>query len=113
MRKIFYLVALIFISVPAISQNMVPNGNFEQYTTCSASIDSCIGWHQYTLGTSDYYCSASYLNGFGYQVPASGNAYAGFVTYTAGGGNYKEYISRAITSLKPGSKYMYVLGCYL
>ena len=46
------------------AQNMVPNGDFEYYTTCpiiESRISNCLGWRSYHQGTSDYFnaCNSS------------------------------------------------------
>jgi hypothetical protein len=92
------------------AQNLVPNGSFEQYTTCPVSslMSYCVGWKQFTGGTSDYLhtCAGTIpTNSLGYQVPAQGNAYAGVLTYWGTLGDYKEYIAAGITPLQIGMAY--------
>lgn len=85
--------------------NLVPNGDFETKTTCNIGLgDIAVAtpWKQPTLGTSDYFNScvlpigdASVPNNIcGYQVPHSGNGYAGISLYykTIIDSNYREYI---------------------
>lgn len=118
MHKIFYLTLLVLFSADLRAQNLVPNGNFEQDTACPphfSCITYCSGWSQYTGGgSSDYFntCAPNIYqnsipkNYFGYQIPASGNAYAGLYTYAIQAtSNYKEYITRGITPLIPSVKY--------
>lgn len=93
----------IFFFVKEISfgqQNLVPNGNFEEYWTCPIGSSNIINppffplsnpyspkyWYDPNLGTSDYYNTCSTFpeetgvpsNWLGYQWPHSGNAYCGF-----------------------------------
>ena len=97
-------------------QNLVYNGDFEEYTSCpdNASspfeipyqIEKCVGWTAPTYGTSDYFneCAMDYfLSGqvaqppasaicetcLGCQPPFNGNGYLGFLatSYTGGSGN--------------------------
>lgn len=95
--------------------NLVPNPSFEQYSNCPhiyCGISYATGWHSAGY-TPDYYNSCDSPNGayewgtpsnaYGYQYPASGNAYAGIATY---GSIIREYLSaELITPLEPGEKY--------
>ncbi len=103
-------------------QNLVPNGNFESSTNCPSSIsqfDFAAPWFTPTDATTDYYnaCAGngSFVTtptaGAGYQVPLSGQAYAGAVLYTKFGTNptnsYREYLEvPLVTTLTPGQKYL-------
>ncbi|MFI5221770.1 MAG: hypothetical protein ACHQK8_05555, partial [Bacteroidia bacterium] len=90
-------------------QNLVPNGDFESYTTCPnnySQIDKATGWVKPTDGTSDYMnacaSSASLMsvptNYFGTQAAHSGNGYAGFLTAANTFPSvYREYIQIALT----------------
>ncbi|MBS1773258.1 MAG: gliding motility-associated C-terminal domain-containing protein [Bacteroidetes bacterium] len=105
------------MSISLRAQNMVPNGDFEDYIICPNATSQtirCNGWRQYTLGSSDYFnvCSIGTdvsvpANFFGAQNPASGNAYAGGYTYytTSSLFNYKEYVTHTITPLTIGQAY--------
>jgi hypothetical protein len=94
-------------------QNLVPNGNFENYTSCPS------GWGQTYLvsswfnfhGTPDYFnsCSNSFLSGVsvpinhgGYQPASNGSGYAGFYVAPKG---YGEILCTPIQKLKPGKGY--------
>jgi gliding motility-associated-like protein len=108
------------------AQELVPNGDFEQYTTCpdsSGQIDHAVGWSRPTAGTSDYFnaCQQGVPgfnafnpgvpdNYFGHQPAHSGKGYAGFFCFdsvpTLPNENYKEYVSHALaTPLTPGEVY--------
>src|SRR5437870_2562501 len=96
MKKIFYIFILIHFTRHCFCQtNLVPNGNFESYTSCPYSVNTgtpdevakATSWYT-TLRTPDYYHScATYtyvstpLNSLGFQVPASGKAYMGLIVY--------------------------------
>jgi gliding motility-associated-like protein len=85
-------------------QNLVYNGDFEEYSSCpdNASspfeipyqIEKCVGWTAPTYGTSDYFNACSVFpvsvsdNFGGNQLPYSGNGYLGgyFTSYTGGSG---------------------------
>src|SRR5207248_2645120 len=71
-------------------QNLVPNGSFEQHTSCpdnTSEVDSVIGWRQ-ILNTPDYYNTCATVNYVsvpdnvcGSQMPFEGNAYIGLYSY--------------------------------
>lgn len=93
-------------SLLVYSQNLILNGDFEDYTSCPTNcsapfqapnyeINKCLGWTCPTYGTSDYFnvCSASPIvgipnNGQGNQNPYNGKSYVGgyFTSYTGGSG---------------------------
>ena len=105
------------------AQNLVPNGDFEQYTQCPdyvSQIDRATGWSRPTEGTSDYlnaclgqpYSLSVPGNQFGDQAARSGNGYAGFYCFygfTAAdvpGEDDREYVTHALSSpLVPGQTY--------
>jgi len=96
--------------------NLVPNPSFEQYNSCPniyCGISLATGWHSAGY-TPDYYNSCDSPNGqfewgtpsnaYGYQYPASGNAYAGIETY--GNFNLREFLSaKLIAPMAIGKKY--------
>lgn len=105
------------------AQELVPNGNFEQYSACPdymSQIDRANGWSRPTEGTSDYFNACLGVpfsesvpdNEFGDQPAHSGNGYAGFYCfYSADGSDVPgdddhEYVSHALeTPLVPGETY--------
>ncbi|MEO5570223.1 MAG: T9SS type A sorting domain-containing protein [Bacteroidia bacterium] len=90
-------------------QNLVPNGDFEQYVGCptnSGQIDSALFWINPSVnfpgGSPDYYnaCSAGMgtpNNYWGYQPTHSGNAYCGIVIWELGF-MYREYVETSLVS---------------
>ncbi len=119
----YLLMALTMLSSKIIAQNMVPNGNFEHYSTCPTSFSQmflCNGWRQYHTGTSDFLhtCNTGIIinpfsNILGAQTPANGNGYSGLATYNHNNTPYKEYIARQITPLQPGALYEVSLSASL
>ncbi len=108
MKKIF-LFAFWFTNFFASAQNLIPNGDFEQYSTCPTGIDQLSNasfWINPTGATPDYYnqCSTSIQigvpnNNFGFQQAHSGVAYGGiFLLFGATGSNYREYIETSLSS---------------
>ncbi|MEO8733256.1 MAG: T9SS type B sorting domain-containing protein [Flavobacteriales bacterium] len=109
------------------AQELVPNGDFEQYNACPDSLGQiyrATGWSSPTAGSSNYF-NACYQgvptgfnpfnvsvpdNYFGHQPSHSGNGYAGFFCLdsvaTVPNSDYKEYVSHALTApLTPGAVY--------
>jgi len=93
------------------AQNLVSNGDFEQYVGCPnnvGQIDSCLFWFKPTWGTTDYFnqCSNPSPAGVpvhnlsGYQFANSGGAYAAIILYEIdlGSGTYREYLEVQLTS---------------
>jgi len=105
---------LLLIAGICNGQNLVPNGDFEQYWNCPNSvsqIDSAKFWFKPSLGTPDYFhqCSINNTgnvqtnvdvpnNYFGYQPARSGDAFAGITRYFLYNSNYREYLGISISS---------------
>ena len=107
----------------AQAQNLVPNGDLEQYTQCPdyvSQIDRATGWSRPTNGTSDYFNACLGVpfsesvpdNEFGYEPAHSGNGYAGFYCFysttaiTTAPDNDHEYVTHALDApLIPGGTY--------
>ena len=115
MRKQICVIILMLTCRICDAQNLVPNGDFEQYSLCPdfpANLALALFWFnpstnvQNVSGTSDYYNACA--NDFypmnvpgsftGYQVPHSDSAYAGILLFEHLGVNYREYIEVQITS---------------
>ena len=128
MNKTFYIVLFIFVSAFSKAQtNLIYNGDFELYDTCPVQIsqpgdyqiETCSGWYVPTIATSDYFnvCAPAAsvgvpANGFGYQVPYSGNAYCGVLLehteppFALSSEWWVEYIqSKLVFPLKAGYEY--------
>lgn len=115
MKQLFWIALSVVFSIAVHAQNnLVPNGDFESYTSCPFwynDIDTCTGWTTWSDATPDYYrpCIDTLngpdvpLNAAGYQMPASGKAYVGM--YSGSFSNYKEYITRGITPMQIGVTY--------
>ena len=122
MTRIIGLFAVLAASA-AGAQNLVPNGDFEQYSQCPdyvSQIDRAIGWSRPTTGTSDYFNACLGVpfsesvpdNEFGDQPAHSGNGYAGFFCFysnsaiTTATDNDHEYVTHALSApLVPGLTY--------
>ena len=116
--------SLVFVLVTCAlyAQNLVPNPNFENFSTCPTmpgQIAVVNSWTsvQGSNDSPDYFhtCSSPSLVGVpmnyaGVETPASGNAYVGLVQYwpshPGGNVNYREYIMcQLITPLQAGVEY--------
>jgi hypothetical protein len=96
------------------AQNLVPNGDFEQYIACPVNfgeIDSVLYWMNPMLsilvggngGTPDYFnqCNTTASlsvpdNALGFQQAHSGVGYAGIILWYGPVQNYREYIEVAL-----------------
>ena len=106
MKKQFLFLAFSFILKFSVGQNLVPNGDFEQYWGCPThddELDSAKFWFEPTIGTSDYYnqCSSGDVNVpnaiFGYQQANSGVAFAGIALLRQGLPSFREYLETSFT----------------
>ncbi len=113
---ILLLVTCSFVS----AQNLVPNGDFEQYWVCPNGASNLYNppvfpitnpyspkyWYDPNGYSSDYFNTCSTLptetgvpyNGFGYQEPHSGNGYCGFSVGCTPYGDCAEYIATPLIS---------------
>jgi len=93
---------LFFILFTAKGQNLVPNGDFEQYSGCPFAIsqfDSALFWFNPTGASPDYFNACANPpgvsvpnNDFGYQQAHSGDGYCGVYSWVYGYTDYREYI---------------------
>ena len=85
-----------------LSQNLIQNPSFEDFSGCPTSyaqIDSALFWTSASEGSPDYFnaCTTFDLydvpaNTFGNQVPKTGQSYAGLLLWTDVSGEWREYI---------------------
>ncbi len=110
MKRILTYCGLFLFALQLQAQNLVPNGDFEEYKGCptgGAQLDSCTFWFNPSNASPDYYnhCSLNPLtsvpyNNFGIQKPHSGNGYAGLITYWHPEvPNYHEFIEVPLKTL--------------
>ena len=114
MFRIYTFVSAFFITIVSFAQNIVQNPEFELYSQCPpflGNINFCTGWSAPNGGTTDYFnsCDTVYVgvpsNHCGYQQAASGNAYAGFMTYEGNWPNYREYLMGNMLNMVVGQHY--------
>ncbi|MFI5220339.1 MAG: T9SS type A sorting domain-containing protein [Bacteroidia bacterium] len=122
MNKLGCLIMMFITCGVCRGQNLVPNGSFEQYTSCPTGvnqIDSCLFWICPQICSSDYFnqCADSsssvgvpvnfiYFPIRGYQYPNSGLGYAGIFLWIQSVINYREYIEGTISQpLNAGACY--------
>ena len=132
--KRFTTFLLMLFGMTCTAQNLVPNGSFEQYTSCPndfREIDSALYWINPSIvgtppggtppGSPDYFnaCGSSNvsvpLNFLGDQFAFDGFAYAGiFIRYVTGLQNFREYIETPFSStLIAGECYHFSCYCSL
>lgn len=121
--KVFLIFFILHITTLGLCQNLISNGNFEEYYECIndyGEIGIAKGWFQ-QVGSSDYFnrcCMKTNfvgvpLNFKGYQEPLDGSAYAGLFLfyfdkrYEANGFYNREYLQTMFTSpLQVGKRYL-------
>lgn len=113
----------ILLTCSTVAQNLVPNGDFEDYVQCPdyvSQIDRASGWFRPTEGTSDYFHACLGVpwslsvpdNSFGNEPAHSGEGYAGFYCFYSNdatgvpGDDDREYVTHALAEpLVPGNTY--------
>lgn len=117
MKKITLFIYILLINYTyKAQQNLVPNGSFENYLICPNDFginffsNDWFGIYSPDLynGCSNFTTNVSVpLNGFGYQIPRTGQGYCGAgLKETTFYGDYKEYPAIKIKSkLQAGKKY--------
>jgi len=114
MKKTALLLIFALTYVIGKGQNLVPNGDFEQYSGCPSfwgDLDSALFWLNPSINYSaspDYYHQCSSFpsinvpynwGGNNFQLPHSGNAYAGiYLTLFFPTQNNREYLEAQLTS---------------
>jgi len=110
------LLFLLLLPSFCFGQNLVPNPSFEVYDTCPdwySQVNNYVAdWDTYNP-TSDYYnvCATPTpagvpSNNTGWQYPATGNAYCGFIPYVSTNLNVREAIGAKLnTQLTIGQTY--------
>jgi len=111
---IFLLCNLGILNLCLAQVNLVPNPSFEDTVNCpfaAGDIDKATGWTS-MCGSPDYFNVCNQFdwgapkNIFGFQQPASGDAYAGFGTYSDLAMNTREFPICLLTNpLTMGTKY--------
>ena len=110
--KRYFLIAVVSLSNLSINaQNLVPNGDFEQYSVCPTQvgqINKAISWMNpigATGSTPDYFnqCATNPSidvpsNVFGFQFAHSGIGYCGFVVWQVNYNNFREYVETSLIS---------------
>lgn len=112
MKKYFILILLNLDQI-GWSQNLIPNGDFEQFYGCptdASQLDSALFWVSPTTninnvsGTPNYFNTCGIANAgvpnnfFGFQQPHSGNGYAGIGVWSQIFMNFREYIEVPLVS---------------
>jgi hypothetical protein len=102
MTRFFALLLIVFVCFQqANSQNLLSDGSFETLdSTCpyDQAINWSAVWNNVSVGSPDLFdtCNGVPSNSVGWQMPRTGTAYAGLVTYGRNG--FREYIQSPLTS---------------
>jgi OOP family OmpA-OmpF porin len=106
MKKLLFILSIAFCGI-ANAQNLIPNGDFEQYSSCptnQSQLNKALFWLNPSGGTPDYFnqCSTfSFIsvpkNVWGFQMAHSGVGYSGIYIWTDTL-NVREYIETPLTS---------------
>jgi hypothetical protein len=126
LKKLFIFCFFIAAGKFTHGQNLIPNGDFEMYSSCPTSVtqitlatpwmNPSIGG-QTSAGTPDYFnsCSGGLVgipyNFFGYQDAFSGVGYSGVILWSGIAPEVREYIQAPVDPLISGACYefkMYV-----
>lgn len=96
--KLVSLVFFIGITLPAYSQNLLLNGDFEMYDACPqlhGQLQVCKSWRNPNYTTSpDYFnnCDSTGTTKAGYAGPLNGAGYCGIVMFYSKAYSYREFI---------------------
>ncbi|HKR07242.1 MAG TPA: hypothetical protein VJY62_21590 [Bacteroidia bacterium] len=106
MNKLCLIIMFITCGV-CNGQNIIPNGNFEQYSSCpsnTSQLDLALPWFNPTQATPDYFnqCATGFnpsvpYNYFGFQQTYDGMGYSGVVLFHNQSANTREYIEVPLT----------------
>lgn len=105
MKKIYFIFSVLFCFV-LDAQNLIPNGDFEFYTSCpslSSQLPLAMPWTAAPNNSIEYFnaCNNSFLNvpyqSFNYQQARSGQAFMGF-WFMNGTDSYREYAQTQLIS---------------
>lgn len=106
MRAAFLSVCFVLVGYSR-GQNLVPNGSFEEYIQCPDTFgrwDLIQDWTSYYTVSADYFNTCAVgtqvavpFSAFGYQEPASGDAYAGVITFSYNVPLYRELLATQLT----------------
>ena len=117
MKICIYTTLLVFFNCPLfLTQNIVPNGDFENYSALPSSTGqygNCVDWGNANgMGSPDYFhvlgsfAAALPNTPFASVLPFSGQAIMGFAAMGPFGNNYREYPSIQLSSaMEIGSTY--------
>jgi gliding motility-associated-like protein len=107
LKKAFGTVVIGLLCFYGSAQNLVPNGNFEAFTTCPNALTQiylAAPWYVPTFDSSDFYngCSPSGISGVpanvnGFQKAHSGSGYAGVSCFSTLSTNHRAYIQVGLT----------------
>ncbi len=106
--SLFFCLVFCTAQKRGMSQNLVKNGSFEEFTYCPVSynqqtLKTAVGWTQPGSATPDHFATCSKgkagvpENIGGSQDALKGESYIGLVTYTSTKRNYREYVQSKLS----------------
>ncbi len=109
MKALINTILLVFFNCPLfLTQNIVPNGDFENYSalpSATGQYGNCVDWGNANgMGSPDYFhvlgsfAAALPNTPFASVMPFSGDAIMGFAAMGLSGNNYREYPSIQLSS---------------
>jgi OOP family OmpA-OmpF porin len=116
--KNLLLFCCVIASMTVFGQNLVPNPSFEEYIDCPFSTteleNQVVDWYSWSESPDFFHVCSNDIDGFagvpgnawGWQNPVSGDAYAGFISYTHSDPDIREYMAVELaTPLVIGEEY--------
>lgn len=108
MKTLFALAVVLASMGRVLAQNLVPNGSFEEYTTCPdffGQVERCLGWFNLGAAQSADYFNACAEGGFpdvpqsavAWQLAKDGQAYMGAATFLWQAYYYREFFGAQLT----------------
>jgi hypothetical protein len=121
-KPVFFIIFFfVIVSSSKAQENLVPNGDFEEYDQCPIGIAdfSVSNWYSPTWGTCDYFNECNLTdanvpnNYFGYQSTYDGSSYVGFgIVFDSVEPSIREYLQVELTSLLEKDKFYY-FSCFI
>ncbi len=104
MRLPLLILIILFLPLSSAGQNLVPNGDFETYSSCPSTygqLELAVPWSRPNAGSTDYFNACAPAGnpvsvpshfGNGFQPARSGQGYVGITTYKSSYPDFREYI---------------------
>jgi gliding motility-associated-like protein len=113
LRYGFLILVICYCSIAQAQTNLVPNGDFEEYYTCSSFIIHLKNWEG--CGSPDCFRSCNFTspnNVAGYQYPQKGDSYVGLAQYYYFINDFREYLKIHLKKKLKKNCYYYLILYY-